>query len=276
MNGCRSGTPAARARTKGELLAVPVANPDFDAGAVQAIREDLQVRAHVVIRIDHFGLERLHALRGLVRRHRVGQVHRHERDVDVLERLHLRDALGVAREVEALAPDRHDVAVATALRVEQLAGRGAALQVARTLDEAARECKVDFVGGFTALVHKGISGGDEVVRFEPTGPEDVQAAEQESDYINHVFMQQNDGFMTLYNFIKDSLISKTGIVKIWWDERELEERETYYGLTDEQFAMLALAVQQSNGAMKVVEHTARDANHEANETPAQEQKEDAY
>ncbi|MEI8374563.1 MAG: PFL family protein [Planctomycetota bacterium] len=42
-------------------------------------------------------------------------------------------------------------------------GRGAALQVAKTLDDAAAECRVDFVGGFTALVHKGIAAGDDVV-----------------------------------------------------------------------------------------------------------------
>ncbi len=42
-------------------------------------------------------------------------------------------------------------------------GRGAALQVAKTLDEAAAHCGVDFVGGFTALVHKGITPGDQVV-----------------------------------------------------------------------------------------------------------------
>jgi len=42
-------------------------------------------------------------------------------------------------------------------------GVGAALQVAKTLDEVAAECRVDFVGGFTALVHKGIASGDEVV-----------------------------------------------------------------------------------------------------------------
>lgn len=42
-------------------------------------------------------------------------------------------------------------------------GRGAAIQVAKTLDEAAAECRVDFVGGFTALVHKGIASGDDVV-----------------------------------------------------------------------------------------------------------------
>lgn len=46
-----------------------------------------------------------------------------------------------------------------------LAGHGhaAAVQVAQTLDKAAAECGVDFVGGFTALVHKGISAGDAVV-----------------------------------------------------------------------------------------------------------------
>jgi len=42
-------------------------------------------------------------------------------------------------------------------------GRAAALKAARTLDDAAAACGVDLVGGFTALVHKGISAGDEVV-----------------------------------------------------------------------------------------------------------------
>ena len=39
--------------------------------------------------------------------------------------------------------------------------------------------------------------GDEVVRFEPVGPEDVAAAEQEADYVNHVFMQVNPGFLRI-------------------------------------------------------------------------------
>ena len=51
------------------------------------------------------------------------------------------------------------------------------------------------------------AGSDEVVRFEPVGPEDEAAAAQETDYVNHVFMQQNPGFMILYSFIKDALLS---------------------------------------------------------------------
>ena len=42
-------------------------------------------------------------------------------------------------------------------------GQAAAVQLAKTLDAAAAECRVDFVGGFTALVHKGIAPGDAVV-----------------------------------------------------------------------------------------------------------------
>ena len=46
-----------------------------------------------------------------------------------------------------------------------LAGHGeaTALAVARTLDEAAAACRVDLVGGFTALVHKGIAPADAVL-----------------------------------------------------------------------------------------------------------------
>src|SRR5262249_49117466 len=102
------------------------------------------------------------------------------------------------------------------------------------------------------------AGSDEVVRFEPVGPEDEAAARQETDYVNHVFMQQNPGFMILYSFIKDALLSKVGIVKVWWEEREEESRETYYDLTDDQFALLAQGVMESNGAMKIVAHTVHE------------------
>ena len=46
-----------------------------------------------------------------------------------------------------------------------LAGHGTkgAVDLAKTLDDAAIQCRVDFVGGFTALVHKGIAAGDQVI-----------------------------------------------------------------------------------------------------------------
>jgi len=117
----------------------------------------------------------------------------------------------------------------------------------------------DTIEGLMPSLMDIFAGSDEVVRFEPVGPEDEAAAQQETDYVNHVFMQQNPGFMVLYSFIKDALLSKVGIVKVWWEEREEESRETYYDLTDDQFTLLAQAVAESDGTMRIVAHTAHDA-----------------
>jgi hypothetical protein len=83
------------------------------------------------------------------------------------------------------------------------------------------------------------AGGDKVVVFEPNGPEDEDAAAQATDYINNVFMEQNEGFMTLHTWFKDALLKKVGIVKIWHDVRIKRTKETYQGLTQEQFNTLS-------------------------------------
>ena len=92
--------------------------------------------------------------------------------------------------------------------------------------------------------------GDEMVKFTPHGPEDVQMAEQASDYVNYVFTKDNPGWEILYSWFTDALLSKNGIVKVWWDEYEEEEREEYRNL-DEAGLMSLL----SGEDVEVVEHT---------------------
>src|SRR5712691_8473801 len=106
-------------------------------------------------------------------------------------------------------------------------------------------------------------GGDEVVRFEPAGPEDVAAAEQETDYVNHVFMLGNPGFLVLYSFIKDALLSKVGVVKVWWECRDEVERETYLDQPDDAFAMIV-----AQPGVEVVEHTEREISLPSSVVPA--------
>jgi hypothetical protein len=76
------------------------------------------------------------------------------------------------------------------------------------------------------------ASGDRIVEFHPTGPEDIPAAEQASDYINHIFTKDNPGFEILYSWFTDALLQKNGIVKCWWDETDENDRETYTDLTD--------------------------------------------
>jgi hypothetical protein len=111
----------------------------------------------------------------------------------------------------------------------------------------------DTVEGMMPALMDIFCSGEEVVEFHPVGEEDVAAAEQETDYVNHVFMQKNPGFLILYSFIKDALLSKVGIVKVWWEEEEREQRETFYGLTDDQFMIIV-----ANPAVEIIAHSAYD------------------
>jgi hypothetical protein len=93
--------------------------------------------------------------------------------------------------------------------------------------------------------------GDQVVRFEPKGPEDQDAADQETDYVNHVVMEKNEGFKIFYVWFKDALLSKNGYVKVYAEDEEEEEEYKYEGLTDAQLQMLA-----SDEKTEVLEHEA--------------------
>jgi len=56
-------------------------------------------------------------------------------------------------------------------------------------------------------------------------------ADQATAYLNHVFYKENDGFKLLYNFFKDALIEKNGFLKIYWDDSEKVDYETYENLS---------------------------------------------
>ena len=112
----------------------------------------------------------------------------------------------------------------------------------------------DVIEGLMPQLMSALAGTDEVVEFQAVGPEDMEAAEQETDYINHVFMNQNHGFLVLYSFIKDALLHKVGVVKVWWEEEEREERETYYDKTVDEYALIV-----ANPDVEVVEHSEHTA-----------------
>lgn len=94
------------------------------------------------------------------------------------------------------------------------------------------------------------TSGDKVVEFAPQGPEDVEAAKQATEYVNHIWNVDNPGFLNFYTWFTDALLSKNGQVKIWWDDTPVTKRESYYGLDDAAFAMLV-----NDDTIEVVEHT---------------------
>ena len=94
------------------------------------------------------------------------------------------------------------------------------------------------------------ASGEEMVIFQPHGPEDVEQAKQATDYVNYVFQKDNPGWEILYSWFTDALLQKNGIVKCWWDESDTWNREEYSNLTDDEFAVLI-----AQTGVDVLEHT---------------------
>ena len=83
------------------------------------------------------------------------------------------------------------------------------------------------------------TGGDKILEFVPKNPEDVAAAEQATDLINYIFMQENSGFRVLHDSIKDALILKTGILNWYKLDDESVEYYNYTGLSVPEANMIA-------------------------------------
>lgn len=92
------------------------------------------------------------------------------------------------------------------------------------------------------------SSSDEVVRFDPRGPQDEAGAKQATEYVNWVFMRDNDGIIILHDWFKDALLQKVGVVKAYWEDKEDVTKEKYRDLSDDELAMLL-----SDETMEVVE-----------------------
>ncbi len=105
---------------------------------------------------------------------------------------------------------------------------------------------------------------DEVCRFEPQGPEDQEAAEQATQYINYVFSRLNNAFVTLYSFFKDALLLKNGYIKVYRENYEDRKTETYEGLTDDEFMVVMQKYQgleQEGTTVNIKEHEVENGLH---------------
>lgn len=78
--------------------------------------------------------------------------------------------------------------------------------------------------------------GDTVCSFEADGQNDEQQARLESDAVNKVMMESSRGFVVFYEAIKDALMLRNGIIKVWSETEAWEDNQSYSGLTPDQLA----------------------------------------
>ncbi len=68
---------------------------------------------------------------------------------------------------------------------------------------------------------------DNLVDFGAESFEDEDQAQLESDTVNHFVMKANNGYMAFLEAIKDALLERNGVIKVWVDERQTTESREY-------------------------------------------------
>lgn len=93
------------------------------------------------------------------------------------------------------------------------------------------------------------TSGEDIISFTPRGPDDVNAAQQETDYTNYIITERNPWFEIFLSWTHDALVQKVGYVKAYWDDSEETITETYQALTEDEFAQLL-----QDTEIEIVEH----------------------
>ncbi len=99
--------------------------------------------------------------------------------------------------------------------------------------------------------------GDEVVKYEPVGPEDVEYSEEATEYINWwISRPRNQGYLALTNWFKDALINGVAWLKHWAREDVKINTITREGATLEDLTAL-LSQNKPNESFEIIEQRER-------------------
>ena len=77
---------------------------------------------------------------------------------------------------------------------------------------------------------------DNIVEFEPNGEADEETVRAETMAVGSQIMEMNDGFTMFETALKDAALLRTGIVKVWVDERQEVNRADVSGQEPAQIA----------------------------------------
>lgn len=114
----------------------------------------------------------------------------------------------------------------------------------------ATKCR-EVVRGMKPSIQRIFLTSEKPVEFVPRGPENVQSAEQATQYVSYKF-QQHDGYRVLNDVFQDAMVKKAGIAYVYHKDNMETEIHTFTNLTDEAFTVIV-----KEDDVEVLEHEAR-------------------
>lgn len=110
--------------------------------------------------------------------------------------------------------------------------KGQSQVVMRDASETVDWMLPDLIGVFSAT--------DEAIEVRPAQEDDIEIAQQVSDYVKHTFWSDNNGVFIIYDFAFNGLVQKNGFVKVYWEDKKVVEEQTYEDLSLIQVQMFEL------------------------------------
>jgi hypothetical protein len=95
---------------------------------------------------------------------------------------------------------------------------------------------------------------DNIAIYNPETQADEKFAGQATDYVNMVVMRECSGYRQLRSSMHDGLALGNGILKHWWDETPEYTTESFSGLSEDAYTMLA----DDPDVEEIIEHTEYD------------------
>ncbi len=93
------------------------------------------------------------------------------------------------------------------------------------------ECR-DTIMWLLPSIMKVFMSTDKIVEFIPTSAEKEELAQQQTDFLNYLVLQENDSFTIFHNWFLDALQSKNGYVKYGFEEVQATKIEKYSGIDE--------------------------------------------
>jgi hypothetical protein len=90
-----------------------------------------------------------------------------------------------------------------------------------------------------SLLMESFTADRNICRFDPQTAEDFMPAKMATALTNFIFYRENKGTKVLHDVIHDALVAKTGIVKRYFKTDYQYEEETFEGLDEASFSVLA-------------------------------------
>lgn len=96
----------------------------------------------------------------------------------------------------------------------------------------------DAVESMKAQLLETFAAGREIVKFDPQGPEDVEAARIATAYTDYVVFTQNDGYSIFNDVLHDGLTARVGVAKVYWQEDFADTEKEFEDLPEESVTLL--------------------------------------